>query len=677
MVTRQDWGAVLVPEGVRFTLYSEHAEAVEVCLFDSPCGEKEHRRVALESRSGGIWQGLVAGIGAGQLYGFRVHGSFDPGRGHRFNPSKLLTDPYALALTGEPPLDDAFSGSHPDDAEAADLRDTGSIAAKSIVVDRQFDWQGDALPATSWEKTIIYECHVRGMSKAHPDVPESLRGTYAGLVSEPVLDHLSALGITAIELLPVQQIASEPQLQRRGLQNYFGYSPLGFFAPHAGYASDPLGGQVAEFKSMVRGLHRRGIEVILDLVLNHTAEGDALGRTLSLRGIDNLTYYRLHKEDPRLYADITGCGNSIAADHPVVARLLVDCLRYWAEEMHVDGFRLDLAVTLGRTDDGFSAQAPFFELLSSDPVLARRKLIAEPWDLGTDGYQLGQFPTGWSEWNDRFRDTTRRAWRCDPTSGVAFSRTFDGSPEIFEESGKGAEASIHFITCHDGFTLEDLVSYERKNNWDNGEDNRDGHDHNLSHNWGIEGPAESPEIRERRARAKRNMLATVLLSAGVPMLQHGDELGRSQGGNNNAYCQDGPLTWVDWGTDSEIVEFVERLIALRTRLAPFSGVDNQPGERLWLAATGKPLDLEPENHDAVVGLMLHRPARTHLLIFNLSDQDSHFQLPQQQRAGRWNCVLSTVHSAARPHEGSTRMVEALSTSVLEFEAEPVSTVHTK
>jgi glycogen operon protein len=475
------------------------------------------------------------------MYGFRVHGPFEPSRGQRFNPAKLLIDPRALAVTGEPPLDGSFCGSSPDNEAAPDSRNTGILAPKSIVVDRTFDWQGDSHPATDWRDTILYECHVRGTSIRHPYVAAAERGTYLGLASEPILDHLERLGITAVELLPVQQIASEPHLLRHELPNYFGYSPLAFFAPHAGYATGNLGEQVTEFKQMVRAFHRRGIEVILDLVLNHTAEGGRRGRTLSLRGIDNRTYYRLEPDDPCRYVDFTGCGNSLATQAPRVTELLVDCLRYWVEDMHVDGFRFDLAVTLGRTAEGFSPGHPLFETIANDPRFNNTKLIAEPWDLGPGGYQRGKFPAGWLEWDDRFRDTARKVWRGDTMGRGDMARLFSGFGSESPSSAAGDRPGIHFITCHDGFTLEDLVSYENKHNWANREENRDGHNHNLSRNWGTEGPTDLTEILERRIRAKRNLLATMFLTPGVPMLSHGDELNRTQQGNNNAYCQDNEL----------------------------------------------------------------------------------------------------------------------------------------
>jgi len=606
-------------------------------------------------------------VGAGQLYGFRVHGPFDPSRGHRFNPSKLLVDPWAAATTGEPPLDDAFAGSRRDDDGVPDLRDTAAIAPKSIVVDRAFEWGGDRPPAVPWKETVIYECHVRGVSIRHPEVPEALRGTYGGLVSEPILDHLTRLGITTVELLPVQQIASEPHLLKRGFHNYFGYSPLAFYAPHGGYAQNPLGGQVAEFKSMVKGLHARGIEVILDLVLNHTAEGDHRGRTLSLRGIDNRTFYRLRPDDPSRYYDTTGCGNALAAENPAVADFLVACLRFWVEEMHVDGFRLDLAVSLGRTSEGFDPAAPFFEKVAGDPIVSRAKLIAEPWDLGPRGYRLGQFPPGWSEWNDRFRDTVRGVWRGERKQRRHLQTSVDGSPKIFDPNSRGA--GINFVTCHDGFTLDDLVSYEHKHNWDNGEENRDGSTNNLSRNWGAEGATDSIEILTRRDRAKRNLLATLLLSRGVPMLLHGDELGRSQWGNNNAYCHDSEKTWLDWDLDDRrraFLAFTSEVLALRRALEP--SCDEPACERRWISFQGT-VPQTTDRDDGAHGLLITRRDRSYLLLLNVAQHARLVRLPKQVLRGRWRRVLSTVESGRRRHDGATYRLAERSVSLLEFVSE--------
>jgi glycogen operon protein len=626
----------------RFTLFSRHAEAVELCLFDAD-GEAERERIPLRPDGSGHWRADVEAIRHGQLYGFRVHGPFDPQSGHRFNPAKMLVDPRAMAVNREPPLDDSFSGASPVDPMSPDPRDTAAIAPKSIVVDPTFDWSGDERPSVPWQDTVIYECHVRGTSLLHPDVPEELRGTYLGLASEPIIRHLRRLGVTTIELLPVQQIATEPHLLEHGLTNFFGYSPLALFAPHAAYARDSLGGQVAEFKQMVKVLHAHGIEVLLDVVFNHTAEGDHRGRTLSLRGIDNSSYYRLNREDPSRYRDFTGCGNTVAADDPEVARLLVDCLRYWVEEMRVDGFRFDLAVTLGRTEAGFRSDAPFFREVADDPVVSSVKLIAEPWDLGTDGYQLGHFPADWLHWDDRFRDAARTAWRGDQGSGLDLRHAFDGGPETPETRRPPNTTSVHFVTCHDGFTLEDLVSYEQKHNWANQEENRDGSDHNLSRNWGVEGATDSRLVRLLRDQNKHNLLTTLLLSSGVPMLLYGDERNRTQHGNNNAYCQDNALTRIDWSPDQQaedMTEFISNLVALRTRLRPLDAL--QPSsERHWMTATGRPLGPSGISGDQPFGLSVRNPEGTFLVLFNPGTRERLFRLPRAY-ASVWVRLISTT-----------------------------------
>jgi glycogen operon protein len=665
-------GADVVTDGVQFSLFSRHAEAVEVCLFAAPDTPDEERH-SLSSDGNGWWSAIVPGSGVGQLYGFRVYGPHDPSAGHRFNAAKLLVDPRALAITGEPPLDDAFAGSLPGDDSQPDPRDTGARAPKSVIVERAFDWKNDCSPSIPWQETVLYECHVRGTSIRHPDVPENLRGTYLGLASEPVLDHFARLGITSLELLPIQQIASEPHLAQHGLPNYFGYSPLGFYAPHAGYARDSLGDQVIEFKQMVKILHQRGIEVILDLVLNHSAEGDHSGRTLSLRGVDNSTYYRLRPGDASRYLDSTGCGNSLSADNPDVARFLLDCLRYWTDEMHVDGFRFDLAVALGRTPKDFSIESPFFRGIAEDPVLSRTKLIAEPWDLGRNGYQLGNFPAGWLEWNDRVRDTTRKLWRGDPVDGAQLIEVFSGTQtrsQKHPQSEVGSRRhSVHFVTCHDGFTLQDLVSYEYKNNWSNLEENRDGHDHNFSSNWGAEGPTDLPEVLARRRRAKRNMLATILLSAGVPMLLHGDELNRTQSGNNNAYCQDNELTWLDWSFDqdaSEMLIFASNLISLRKRLAPLGEIGRTTSSR-WIMPDGRTVrESSPPGPGSALGLVQNSPHGTFLTMVNPGQRDLLFRLPRQKSRGRWKRILSTVVPGIRRISRSTYRLPAQSVSVAEY-----------
>jgi glycogen operon protein len=658
---------------VTFTLFSKHADGVEVCFFSRPSGEQEERRVPLTRVGDALWSSFVPDIGPGQLYGYRVHGPFEPARGHRFNSAKLLVDPWARALSGEPPLDAAFHGASPQSEHQPDSRDSGPVATKSIVVDPGFAWDGDRPLQTPWEETVIYECHVKGLTQRHPELSPELRGTYLGLASEPVIEHLRSLGVTAVELMPVQQIGTEPHVLRRGRTNYFGYSPLGFLAVHGGYATGSLGEQVREFKQMVKSLHRANIEVLLDLVLNHTAEGNHEGPTLSLRGIDNRVYYRLEPGTPHYYEDFTGCGNTLAVGHPAVADLLLDCLRFWVQEMHVDGFRFDLAAALGREKLSFDPRNRFFERLAEDPVLEGVKLVAEPWDLGPEGYQLGRFPADWSEWNDHFRDAVRSYWRGDGHRLHDLARVVSGSEGIFAPSGRNPRASINFITCHDGFTLEDLVTFERKHNWDNGEQNRDGHDHNLSRNWGVEGRSDSPRIRLLRERTKRNLLASLAFSQGVPMLAHGDELGRSQQGNNNAYCHDSELTWVDWDLDEPrraFLEFTRTVLSLRQEIAALRGESYSPRPGLiWLSPEG--LEWNPEGpktlRGSAAGLLLEERKADYLLLFNGGNSERFFSLPRREPQGSWTRILTTTGAGSRPVASRTVRLLAHSLSLLRFD----------
>jgi glycogen operon protein len=658
-------GPRIVDGGVRFSLYAPHAEGVELCLFASATGEPEVARHRMSRDGDGLWTTTAAGAAAGQLYGFRVDGPWEPHLGHRFNPAKLLVDPCAGAVTGEPPAGPQFAGAGVDGRR--DEADSAASAPKSIVVEPDFDWGDDAAPRRPWAETLIYECHVRGLTVRHPQVPPEHRGTYLGLAAEPVLEHLLSLGVTAVELLPVQQIASEPHLVESGRSNYFGYSPLGFRAPHAGYATGADGRQVAEFKQMVRTLHQHGIEVILDVVFNHTAEGDHRGRTLLFRGIDNRLFYRLKPTDPALYQDFTGCGNTLAVFHPRVAEYVVDTLRYWVETMRVDGFRFDLATTLGRAPDAFDPKAPFFELLRSQPWLDRVKLIAEPWDLGPKGYQLGRFPPPWREWNDRFRDTFRAAWRGDGVPAGRLVEALEGSPGVF---GERAAASIDFVTAHDGFTLEDLVSYEHKHNWGNGEDNRDGHDHNLSHNWGVEGPTERADVLALRARAKRNLLASLAATRGVPMLLHGDEIGRTQRGNNNAYCQDNEVAWVDWPAGpegQELQRFVAHIFALR-RALHLGGAEagTRGGRRRWLDAFARGLGSNAAGAE-VCALLVEPTDRTGaLVVFNLGLYDRLVRLPPRAAPGVWIRRLSTSEPGERRLTAAVYRSAGKSVAILEF-----------
>ncbi|CAN5752763.1 glycogen debranching protein GlgX [soil metagenome] len=570
MQTRTAWsgrpyplGATWDGRGVNFALFSEHAERVELCLFD-PRGAHEVARINVQKQADHIWHAYLPEARPGLLYGYRVHGPYDPNRGRRFNPHKLLLDPYAKAIVGQWRWTDAhfaFNVASPDADLSLDSRDNACAIPKCAVIDPTFTWGDDQPPRVPWHETILYELHVKGFTVQHPEVPARLRGTYAGLASAPVVGYLKRLGITAVELLPVHSFVDDRRLVERGLCNYWGYNSIGYFAPESRYLAT---GQVNEFKTLVKTLHAAGIEVILDVVYNHTGEGDHLGPSLCFRGIDNATYYRLKQDNPRYYVDYTGCGNTLDTRHPRVLQLIMDSLRYWVLDMHVDGFRFDLAAALARGSDAVNPHSAFFDVISRDPVLSQVKLIAEPWDLGADGHQTGNFPAGWSEWNDRYRDAVREYWKgSGGVIGEVASR-LTGSSDLYRH--RGPHASINYITSHDGFTLQDLVSHDSKHNEANREDNCDGQTHNRSWNCGAEGSTEDPATLSLRARQKRNFLATLLLSQGVPMVLAGDEMGRSQGGNNNAYCQDNATSWMNWNltaTDLELRAWVERLIRLR------------------------------------------------------------------------------------------------------------------
>ncbi|MBF2050200.1 glycogen debranching protein GlgX [Leptolyngbya sp. NK1-12] len=556
-------------KGTNFALFSENATGVDLCLFDD---DDQETCISLTEVSNFVWHGYLPGIGPGQRYGFRVHGPYAPEQGHRFNPHKLLIDPYAKAIDGEVasgPEIFGYSWNDPhQDLSFSDL-DSAPLVPKSVVVDETFDWEDDALLRTPWHETVIYETHVRGFTKQHPDIPEELRGTYAGLAHPAAIEHLQRLGITAVELMPIHHYLSLPgYLTDKGLKNYWGYDSINFFAPFAGYSSAGTAGQqVAEFKQMVKALHRAGIEVILDVVYNHTGEGNHLGPTLSLRGVDNAAYYRLVEDNPRYYMDFTGCGNSLYMRHPQVLKLIMDSLRYWVLEMHVDGFRFDLASALARELYEVNSLAAFFDIIHQDPIIADVKLIAEPWDVGEGGYQVGNFPVLWSEWNGRYRDTVRDFWRGEERTLGEFAYRLTGSPDVyFQMNGRRPNASINFITAHDGFTLNDLVSYNEKHNEMNGEDNRDGDNHNRAWNCGVEGETDDPGVLQLRERQRRNFLVTLMLSQGIPMLLGGDEIGRTQGGNNNAYCQDNEISWFDWDlkeANEDLLNFVRELIYFR------------------------------------------------------------------------------------------------------------------
>jgi len=648
--------------GVNFALFSQFATSVVLCLFDAD-GRQETRRLTLCERTDQVWHGYLPGIAPGQLYGYRVDGPYDPDNGHRFNPHKLLLDPYAREIVGDLAADEMRFD---DERYAAnrDTRDNAAEALKSRVVHDRFDWGDDCPPRLSWADTVLYEVHVKGYTRCHPEVPEALRGTYAGLASPAALAHLKRLGVTAVNLLPVQHHLDEYRLRQLGLSNYWGYNSIGFFAPHPGYASGSDGVSAAnEFRQMVKTLHASGIEVILDVVYNHTAESDRFGPTLCFRGIDNCTYYRLTPGQLRMPENHTGCGNMLNLKHPRVLQLVMDSLRYWVTEMHVDGFRFDLAVTLARTDHGFDPHCSFLAAMRQDPVLAGVKLIAEPWDIGPDGYQLGRFPPGWAEWNDRYRDTVRNFWLRRHAGMGDLARRLCGSSELFEHLDRRPQAGINFITAHDGFTLRDLTSYEHKHNEANGEANRDGHNQNLSWNCGAEGETEDAAVLQRRRRLQRALLATLLVSQGVPMLLGGDELGRSQRGNNNAYCQDNEINWYDWSrADENLSEFVARIIRLRRefpqlrRTAWFTGrkQSGQTADILWLHPGGREMCVadwhDPDRHAFGFLLGAESERETPLLCLINAELDARqFVLPPAS----WSLRLDSSGTGPQAPAGAT------------------------
>jgi isoamylase len=643
-------GATPQADGVNFAVFSAHAERVELCLFDA-VADTEIARLPLPGRDGDIWHGFLPAGQPGLLYGYRVHGPYEPQQGHRFNPAKLLIDPYARELRGSVGASDALCGATvAHGVEAPDPRDSAPFVPRSVVTPAMN--AAPPGPAVPWSATVLYEMHLKGFTMRHPAVPEKDRGRIAALGSDAIVAYLRALGVTAVELLPLQAFATEPFLRERGLVNYWGYNPVSWFALHRDYAT---GSAVADFRAVVDRLHDAGLEVILDVVYNHSAEGDERGPTLSLRGLDNRSYYRLDAANPERYANDTGCGNTLATDHPATRRLVLDSLRYWARDLGVDGFRFDLATTLGRSRHGFDPHAALLHQISSDPVLGRCKLIAEPWDVGPGGYRLGGFPAGWSEWNDRYRDSVRRFWRGDDAEAPELATRLHGSGDLFEHSGRPAWSSINFVTSHDGFTLYDLVSYSRRHNRANGESNRDGHAENFSDNCGTEGGTSDLTVRARRARRQRAMLATLVLSQGVPMLQAGDELGRSQGGNNNAYCQDNRISWLDWEhTDDQLGTFVRELLSFR-RAQPLLQADrfrharsDEDGQSLrWLAAEGGELKGEAW-HDPerlCIGCQLVQEARNNcgahslLILLNAGEDDVTFTLPGDFS---WTRCIDTV-----------------------------------
>ena len=670
-------GATWDGEGVNFALFSENAEKVELCLFD-PSGKKEVERIELFEQTDQIWHCYLPYGRLGQLYGYRVYGRYEPENGHRFNPNKLLLDPYAKSIVGgldwsHPHFGYEMGGKNED--LGFDDRDNAAGMPKCQVVDTSFTWGDDRRPNTSWHDTVIYEIHVKGFTKQHPDIPPQLRGTYAGLASAPAIEHLTRLGVTAVELMPVHAFVQDKHLVDQGLANYWGYNSIGFFAPETRYSAT---GEIDEFKTMVKRLHSAGIEVILDVVYNHTAEGNRMGPTLSFRGIDNAAYYRLVPDNERYYMDFTGTGNTLNMMHPRVLQLIMDSLRYWITEMHVDGFRFDLASALARELYEVDQLSSFFTIIRQDPVISQAKLIAEPWDVGEGGYQVGNFPVGWTEWNGKYRDEVRAYWKGEGGFVDDLAYRLTGSSDLYERGGRRPHASINFVTAHDGFTLQDLVSYNEKHNGENGEDNNDGESHNTSWNHGEEGPTKDPEVRRLRNRQKRNMLATLLLSQGVPMIVYGDEMGRTQNGNNNAYCQDNEISWVDWDlsqADRSFLAFVRRMIRIRKEHPAFKRRNFFQGRKIqgadvkditWLNPDGNEMsDDEWDNSFArSLGLQMTgysedqydaegRPEidDDFVLLFNAHHEEIPFTIPPNPEDARWEVLVDTSYAAGLRSDG--------------------------
>jgi glycogen operon protein len=665
--------------GVNFALFSAHATRVDLCLFDSPEAERESHVITLPEQTAQVWHGYLPEVRPGQLYGYRVHGPYAPHEGHRFNPQKVVLDPYAKAVGRMVRWGDLEMFDYAPRGDGGDLirddRDNAALAPLAAVIDPAFTWGADRPLRTPWHRTVIYELHVKGFTARHPRVPEAIRGTYEALTTDAVIEHLLSLGVTAVELMPVHHHTDDRHLVERGLSNYWGYNTLSYLAPDLRYAaSQQPAASVLEFKRMVRALHAAGLEVILDVVYNHTAEGNHLGPTLSLRGIDNATYYRLSAQDRRYYVDFTGCGNTLDMTQPHVLQLVMDSLRYWVQDMHVDGFRFDLASALARELHDVDRLSAFLDIIHQDPVLSQVKLIAEPWDLGAGGYQVGQFPVLWTEWNGQYRDTVRRFWRGDAGSTSEMATRLAGSSDLYEHSGRRPYASINFVTAHDGFTLHDLVSYDHKHNEANGEDNRDGENHNLSWNCGHEGPTLDPQIRRLRERQQRNFLATLFLSQGVPMLSGGDEIGRTQHGNNNAYCQDNEISWTDWalGPDARgLLAFVMRVARLRRdepvlrRRSFFQGRalrGSTVKDIVWIDPDGAELSDEAWQSDLrAFGMVLHgdaidecddrgrRIAGSSLAVFfNAAPEDRVFRMPAATADRQWQLEIDTANDAAGP-----------------------------
>ena len=694
--------------GTNFAIFSDIAEKVELCLIEEDLSEV---RIEMEEENAHVFHCYLPTVGPGQRYGYRIHGPYDPEQGLRCDPSKLLVDPYARAFEGD--FDgDASLYSYDVHAEPAGTgrneEDSLGHTMLSVVINPYFDWKGDRRPNTPETNSVIYETHVKGMTMTHPDVPEHLRGTYAGMAHPSIIKYFQDLGVTAVELLPIHQFLQDDRLRHLGLRNYWGYNTFGFFAPQQDYAADPTpGGAVAEFKAMVRAYHAAGIEIILDVVYNHTAEGNHLGPTIAFRGIDNLAYYRLVDEDKSQYMDYTGTGNSLNVRHPHSLQLIMDSLRYWVTEMHVDGFRFDLAATLARELDDVDKLATFFDLVQQDPVVSQVKLIAEPWDIGHDGYQVGNFPPIWREWNGKYRDTVRDFWRGEPATLGEFASRLTGSSDLYANNGRRPTASINFITAHDGFTLRDLVSFNEKHNEANGEDGRDGESHNRSWNHGVEGSTDDEDILRLRRRQQRNFLTTLLLSQGTPMISHGDEMGRTQNGNNNVYCQDNETAWMDWSQleldkPSELYTFTKRVIAIRRNHPVFRrqrffsggplGADVRDRDIAWLVPSGRLMDQDDWDHDFGKALMVYLNGNaitehdaagqkikddSFIMMFNAHDEAIEFRLPRQDLGAKWQLMVDTAFRGGYPKEDTileaegTLLVQPRSTLVLKQTEPPV------
>ncbi|HUF28688.1 MAG TPA: glycogen debranching protein GlgX [Gemmatimonadaceae bacterium] len=676
-------GATWDGEGVNFALFSQNATKVELCLFNRHEDADEFAQITMRERNDQIWHCYLPDIRPGQLYGYRAHGRYKPEEGHRFNPAQLLIDPYAKAISGTIRWSDALFayrvGSPLEDLEPSPTNSAGGLP-KSIVIDPAFTWGNDRPPRTPWNRTVIYEAHVKGMTQLHPEVPEHMRGKYLGLASEPIVDHLTSLGVTALELLPVHHFVVDRHLAEKGLTNYWGYNSIGFFAPDVRYATGGMMHQVYEFKTMVKRLHSAGIEVILDVVYNHTGEGNHMGPTLSFKGLDNEAYYRLVPDDPRFYMDFTGTGNSLNMLHPRTIQIIMDSLRYWVLEMHVDGFRFDLAPVLARELFEVNRLGTFFDIIQQDPVLSQVKLIAEPWDVGPGGYQVGNFPIGWAEWNGKYRDAVRHVWRGDRGHIPEFASRLTGSSDIYQWSDRTQYASVNFVVAHDGFTLHDLVSYEHKHNEANGENNQDGHNDNISRNWGAEGDTNDERILDMRYRSMRNFIATLAFSQGVPMIGHGDEIARTQRGNNNAYAQDNEISWVNWSLDErrrQLLEFTREMFAIRStnpvlrRRHFFRGqhVSQRQKDLTWIRTDGQEMtEADWRSYDLhTVGMLIHGKATderdprgrlvegdTLLLLANNGEGEVDFTLPALHEPGVWVEQVDTA-CLERKHVSSARV----------------------